>query len=238
MSWRLAKSLVQMRAELDTNYPGRDRTSDGSIGDAEHASRDSDHNPFIKDHNGQPIVRAIDVDRDIAPGFISRDLAEWLRQRRDDRAMMVISDRRIFTSYPKPHREAYEWGPYDGPNAHKEHMHISVPQAESLFDNQKPWGLFAASTVPNPPPAPPVVPIIVPTVPTIIIGRATLRLGSAGPDVAYLQRMLGPPSNFTGKWDDSDFGPKTRDRVKAFQIRAGIDPSGVVDGPVWAALEA
>lgn len=235
MNWRLAKTLVSMRAELDTINPARDRSSDGSIGDAAHASRSSDHNPWVKDRTGQPIVTAIDVDRDIAPGFTSRDLAEWLRLRRDPRVKYVISRGQMFSSYANNSRKAWEWGPYTGSNSHTEHMHISVLDKETLFDSQKPWGLVGAVANPNPPPAPPHVALPLP-IPTPGV-RQTLRLGSAGPDVAYLQRMLGAPAGYVGKWDDGDFGPKTRDAVKAFQQRAGIDQSGVVDQPTWAALE-
>lgn len=229
MNWRLAKSLVQMRAELDTKYPARDRSSDGSIGDASHASRSSDHNPWVKDHNGQPIVTAIDVDRDISKSFTSNDLAEWLRVRREPRIKYVISKGRMFSSYPTNSRRAWDWGKYTGANSHTEHMHVSVSEKETLFDSQTPWGVISA-TVPNPvrasdhKPAP--LQIATPGV------RLTLRLGSAGPDVGYLQRMLGKIKA------DDDFGPNTRDAVKAFQKRVGIDESGVVDQPTWAALEA
>lgn len=230
MAWRLAKSLIQLRAELDTLYPKRDRTSDGSIGDAAHASRDSDHNPWIKDHHGQPVVTAIDVDRDISKTFRSRDLAEWLRLRRDPRIKYVISNAQMYSSYPKGLRKAWEWGPYGGPNAHKEHMHISVSEKESAFDSQVPWGIATIKTTPEPEVAPPLKPAPLATAPNPRV-RSTLRLGSAGEDVKYLQRMLG-------KLDvDGDFGPATRKAVIAFQKRVGIDQSGVVDQPTWAALE-
>ena len=230
MNWRLASSLVQLRAELDTAYPTRDRTSDGSIGDAAHASRKSDHNPWVKDHNGQPIVRAIDVDRDIVQGFTSRDLAEWLRLRRDPRVKYVISRGQMFSSYPTATVAAWTWRKYDGVNSHSEHMHISVSEDESLFDNVMLWGVARAS-IPN------ATPVVAPPSSKLPL-RPSLQLGSAGSDVAYLQRMLGAPDGFIGKWDDGDFGPKTLARVKAFQVRIGVDPSGVVDSTFWAALEA
>ncbi len=231
MDWRLAKSLIQLRAELDTLYPKRDRESDGSIGDAAHASRTSDHNPWVHDHNGQPIVTAIDVDKDITTDFHSRDLAEWLRQRRDPRIKYVISNAQMYSSYGNNSRNAWEWGAYTGSNAHREHMHISVLDKEPLFDSQTPWGLIAIKSKKDPLPAEPVKPAP-PAAPIQPGVRATLRLGSAGEDVKYLQRMLG-------KLDvDGDFGPNTRKSVVAFQKRAGIDPSGVVDQPTWAALEA
>lgn len=237
MDWRLANSLVQFRSELDTSYPHRDRTSDGSIGDLKHQQTNSDHNPRIKDHRGQPIVAAIDIDRDIALGFTSRDLAERLRIRRDQRIKYVISKGQMFASYANESRKAWEWGPYTGTNSHTEHMHISVAAVESLFDSVTPWGIATALAIPVPTIAPPpklivVPPLAAPPVTVALGGHPTLRLGSAGEDVRYLQRMLGRLN------DDGDFGPKTRDRVRSFQGRAGLDQTGIMDPTTWAALEA
>ena len=61
MKPRLSKSAIQLREQIDDAFPGRDRTSDGWIGDTRHAARKSDHNP-----DAQGWVRAIDVDRDLA----------------------------------------------------------------------------------------------------------------------------------------------------------------------------
>ena len=232
MDWRLARSLIQLRSELDTLYPKRDRSSDGSIGDAAHASRASDHNPWVKDRHGQPIVTAVDIDRDIAPNFRSRDLAEWLRQRRDPRIKYVISNSQMYSSYSNNVRKAWEWGKYTGSNAHKEHMHISVMDVESLYDAQRPWGIGTIAVGAHP--VPPVVPAPIhkPEPPAPVPqSKPTLRLGSAGSDVKYLQRMLGNLEV------DGDFGPNTRNRVVAFQKRVGLDPTGVVDRPTWIALE-
>jgi len=45
MKPRLSKSAIQLREQIDDAFPGRDRTSDGWIGDTRHAARKSDHNP-------------------------------------------------------------------------------------------------------------------------------------------------------------------------------------------------
>ena len=60
MKPRLSKSVVQLREQADDAYPNRKRHSDGTIGDAKHANRKSDHNPDI--HSGY--VRALDLDAD------------------------------------------------------------------------------------------------------------------------------------------------------------------------------
>ena len=52
----------------------------------------------------------------------------------------------------------------------------------------------------------------------------------AGGAVALLQSLLGVD-------DDGTFGPKTEAAVKDLQDGAEIEPTGVVDGPTWVALE-
>ena len=49
MSFRLAESLITLREQANTIFPNRSKASDGWIGNAEHATRASDHNPFIRD---------------------------------------------------------------------------------------------------------------------------------------------------------------------------------------------
>ena len=49
MTWRLARSLETLRAQINRIAPNRSKVSDGTIGDAKHASRSSDHNPWAKD---------------------------------------------------------------------------------------------------------------------------------------------------------------------------------------------
>jgi hypothetical protein len=54
---KLSKAAEQLRSEINTKYPKRDKRSDGWVGDTSHKRRKSDHNP---DKNGW--VRAIDID--------------------------------------------------------------------------------------------------------------------------------------------------------------------------------
>ena len=49
VEWRMAKSLDALLAKVNALSPNRNKTSDGGIGDAEHASRGSDHNPWVTD---------------------------------------------------------------------------------------------------------------------------------------------------------------------------------------------
>ena len=53
----------------------------------------------------------------------------------------------------------------------------------------------------------------------------------AGGAVSVLQELLGVDV-------DGSFGPLTQEAVMALQEEAGLEPTGVVDGPTWAAVEA
>ena len=122
MKPRLSKSAIQLREQIDDAFPGRDRTSDGWIGDTRHAARKSDHNP-----DGQGWVRAIDVDRDLngkgrKPDLMP-DLVDQIRlfaKSGDKRISYIIFDGKIASP-----RKAWAWRPYDGINKHNHHAHVS-----------------------------------------------------------------------------------------------------------------
>jgi hypothetical protein len=77
MAWRNCNAfLLALAAEVNACWPNRDKASDGTVGDAAHATRTSDHNPFIV-VDGIGVVRARDIDKD---GIDAAWLAEYLRQ--------------------------------------------------------------------------------------------------------------------------------------------------------------
>jgi hypothetical protein len=119
---RLSRSAIQLREQIDDAFPDRDRTSDGWIGDARHALRQSDHSPDV-----QGWVRAIDVDRDLngkgRKPDVMPDLVDQIRllaKSGDKRISYIIFDGRIASS-----KKAWAWRPYDGINKHNHHAHIS-----------------------------------------------------------------------------------------------------------------
>ena len=140
MSWKLAKSLETLRSQINALAPGRDKTSDGTIGDARHAASTSDHNP---DRNGD--VCAMDITHDPAHGVDAGVLADVLRQSHDDRIKYIISNRRIASSAVFPWR----WRPYTGASPHTAHFHVSVMQAGK--NDPGPWKLTLSPLVPASP---------------------------------------------------------------------------------------
>jgi len=166
-SWRLAKSLIALYNQINTKFPLRNKSGDGTIAGAAHhrSNPNSDHEP---DATG--VVRALDITHDPAHGVDTCRLAENLRLGRDRRIKYVISHRRIFgdEGYASRNgRSAWTWEHYGGPNPHDTHMHVSVNASDALADDTSAWGLGDSGDavqivqentgsqpcLPNPPPA-------------------------------------------------------------------------------------
>lgn len=146
--WRNCRASMALIAEVNALWPGRDRSSDGTIGDAAHATRTSDHNPFVV-VDGTGVVRARDIDKD---GIPVAALAEYLRvlgARGDIRLRpggYLIFNRRITAA------DFSGWRSYNGPNPHTGHLHVSFSQVAAGFDSAASWGLAAQFGRPVPPP--------------------------------------------------------------------------------------
>lgn len=117
MSWRPAKALMTLLAQIDAAAPKRSKVSDGRIGNAEHALRASDHNP-----NSRGVVTAMDVTHDPKHGCNAEIITEGLRLSQNGRIKYVIWNRRVFSATVKP----WKWRAYTGKNPHTVHFHISV----------------------------------------------------------------------------------------------------------------
>jgi len=158
-SWRLAPTLITLRDEINRNWPLRDKTSDGSLGNASHAASKSDHNP-----DSRRVVCAIDIDEDLTgsktkyPSFNSGTPAKaalvdvLLRLAKDGKLPQlyyVIYERKIYSR-----TNGFAAKAYNGPNAHDHHVHVSVYHGASLADRKAPWGITKAVAVTTPKPAP------------------------------------------------------------------------------------
>lgn len=121
---RLALSLRRLAREVDHAWPNRHTSSDGWIGDSAHASRASDHNP---DRRG--IVHALDitsagVDLPILIARVCRHAA----------TEYVISDGEI-----RSRRHGFYPRPYDGPDPHTSHVHVSIGHTHQAESNRTTW---------------------------------------------------------------------------------------------------
>ena len=197
MGWRVALSLDQLLDEVNARAPRRSTISDGSIGDAAHSSRTSDHNP-----NSRGVVQARDITDDPRGGHDATAFAEYLRSTRDPRIKYVIDQGRMFSSYSTSSRAAWQWGPYTGVNAHKQHTHVSVNDNPSLYDSTKSWGWADANAA---------------TEVSMFVNK-----GDKGTAVRYWQRRLNrcvPQDDRITP--DGDYGPATDKLVKAVTGRDG-----------------
>lgn len=134
MAWRVAKSLLRLREQINQLAPNRSKASDGTIGDAAHASRNSDHNPWVKDGN-IGVVTAMDITNDIAHGCDAQALVDALVSSRDSRIKYIIWNRKIVNSRIQP----WVWRNYGGTNPHTKHFHISVRPEKAAYDSTDSW---------------------------------------------------------------------------------------------------
>lgn len=209
-AWRLAKSLMTLANQADEIAPKRNKSigPDGTLGDAAHASRTSDHNP-----NSDGIVCALDLSHDPAGGFDSYAFAEALRSTKDSRVKYVISNKKIFYGPRSPSHggnpsSQWKWEAYTGDNPHDKHVHISVGDAR-YYDKTDTWNISMPMST-----SPPV-----------------LKKGSTGPSVVLLQTKLGITA-------DGIFGSQTETAVKNFQAFHGLTIDGIVGPQTWAALNS
>jgi hypothetical protein len=127
---KLCAAGIQLREQIDDDYPDRDRKSDGWIADARHLAKgSSDHIPV----NG--IVRALDIDADLsAHKEEAYAIVEKLRKcakKGDKRIKYIIYDGKIMSPILGWKRRKYS-----GPNPHRSHFHISFT---SLGDTDGKW---------------------------------------------------------------------------------------------------
>lgn len=221
MSWHLAPALEQLRAEVNKKWPGRSKASDGTIGDASHSARTSDHNP-----NSRGSVNAMDI---TVSGIDKGTLIAVAKKHPSVR--YIISDRKIMNRDIGNFRART----YTGSNPHTKHVHISLYQSSTAENRRQSWGLANAKPVSgvggsgggssygdaNA---------------KHDVGSRVMRKYTSGTDVRWLQKRLyklGYDLDF-----DGDFGPKVESSVKAFQKKAGIAVDGEVYTDTIKALKA
>ena len=133
-SWIVAKSLNKLREQINTQYPNRNKASDGTIGDTRHCPGTSDHCP-----NSDNVVTAFDCTHDPDNGCDVDLITEEIRLSQDSRIKYVIYNRKIFSSYPNNGIPPWTWRPYSGSNPHVKHAHFSVLGDPSKYNDESEW---------------------------------------------------------------------------------------------------
>lgn len=155
MTWRNAEALLCLRAELDAAFPGRDRASDGGIGNVAHSTRTSDHNPWVVDANGIGVVRAFDFDA--GPGLLPDEAhdtagdvlcAAVVAAARARHPAMTYGSYIIYERTIYSYTYGFEARPYNGTNPHDSHVHVSVGRARAAYDSRAAWGVRAPVVLP------------------------------------------------------------------------------------------
>jgi len=132
MSWKLAAAAQTLRKQVDTRFPKRDRSSDGTIGDQAHKRRISDHNP---DKTG--FVMALDLDEDGWPAHTFADqLLEYMRTSGDKRIKNIVYEGRVASGTYSNQMWVWRSAPSLG---HAHHIHISF--AEPAKHDGRPFPL-------------------------------------------------------------------------------------------------
>lgn len=136
MAWYLNRALTNFRNAVNATFTNRDKTSDGTIGDAAHAATTSDHNP---DPDGS--VDAWDMDVDL---------------RSDDDPAAIEMLKRVFQA----HESSRYWihnrviasrstgwrrEPYTGANPHDKHVHWNT--REQFENSTDPWEVDFMATI-------------------------------------------------------------------------------------------
>lgn len=224
-SWHLAPSLVRLRAEINRKWPHRDKRSDGSIGDASHSARESDHNP-----NRRRSVDAIDTDKD---GISPMTLVNACKKH--PACNYVIWNRVI---YSRVH--GFRGHRYTGPNPHNHHIHTSVMQSVSAEQSRRGW---LSSTTSSSVPA--TKPVNRPkyTLPPWPFGDKSRYfspyLHSKPPvynTIKNVQRKLYSIGYEPGAIDGM-FGPKLREQIVYFQYYNGLHQDGLIGYKTYSKLQ-
>lgn len=241
MSWRVARAIQQLLDELNAAVPNRSKASDGTIGDAEHVSRKSDHNPWVVDGRGEGVVTAVDLTDDDEHGADMSLIVDYLTKVRDKRIKYLIHRGKIYSSYPTRSTPAWAARPYAGPNAHERHLHVSVNPEPYAYDDARPWGIAKA---------------LKPEPPTQVAGRGVKAPPFPLPAGAYFGPKEGPAESVsghfshatdlrqwqaqmkrrgwriqvTGRYDDD-----TARVAKAFRRQLEMDDSAAIGPHLWAA---
>lgn len=212
MAWRLAKSLETLRKQINEAAPARSKASDGTVGDEAHASRSSDHNPWVRD-GAVGVVTAMDITHDPLSGVDCAAIAEALRASGDPRLKYIIWNRLIWTRLKPP-----DWRAYAGVNPHDKHIHISVDSAKAQYDDTRSWSWGLAK--PN-------------SAAEAVVVLPLLYEGVKGQDIDVIRIKA---ALLKALQQEQGFGPLLDGLARGFQKQHGLKVDGKIGSYTWPLL--
>ena len=218
-NWELTKGLQNLRAQVNAAFPDRDRTSDGTIGDAAHQAETSGHNPddtpgsrpeWNGDDDANAEVRAWDMDSDLRfPGVTAQDVVDHIRDLPNLSSVLryMIYNRRIY-------RASTGWAPeeYTGPSPHTEHIHFSGAFTQAADSNTTYDYRLNELTGGD---------------------EMLVKKGDSGEEVKFWQMILNDVDG-AGLTVDGDYGSATESAVNASRAKRGQGPNPATSG--WHAF--
>jgi hypothetical protein len=137
----LTLGLQNLRRQVDEAFPGRDKASDGWIGNAAHQAETSGHNPddtagsrpaWDGDTDSVKEVRAWDCDNDFGGGVDAQVVVDHIRRLPGVAGVLryMIYNRKEYHS-----RNGFEPTAYSGASAHTEHIHFEGAFSQAADNN-------------------------------------------------------------------------------------------------------
>lgn len=142
MAWVLTAGLQNLRSQVNERFPARDKSSDGTIGDAAHQAETSGHNPddtpgssaeWDSDSDNTAEVRAWDMDSDLREsGATAQMVVDHIRSLPNVASVLryIIYNRKIYRS-----TAGFAPVAYTGASAHTEHIHFSGAYSQASDNN-------------------------------------------------------------------------------------------------------
>jgi hypothetical protein len=130
VAWVLTKGLSTVRDEFNRVFPGRDRGSDGTIGNQVHSTGVSGHNPDrsgraeYRDGDAKDEVRALDLDKDLRSTVTMEQVVQHI-VRRARSGIYVPFRYIIFNGRIWSRSTGWATRKYNGANRHDKHVHFS-----------------------------------------------------------------------------------------------------------------
>lgn len=136
VDWYLNKALTNFRNAVNMAYPRRDRASDGTIGDPDHAARSSDHNP---DPDGSVDAWDMDVEVNGKGKPYTADVEELKRvfQAHESSSYWIHNDQIARRADGWRRRPYGEFNDDPGRNKHTQHVHWNTRSSHE--NSTKPW---------------------------------------------------------------------------------------------------